>query len=52
MNEPDSERAESVRVIADILAAAYLRLRVPESLPPAVDCAETKSESCEEWLTP
>ena len=40
MNERDADRAEAVRQIAAILAAAYLRLRFPETLQTAVDCAE------------
>ena len=31
MNERDADRAEAVRQIAAILAAAYLRLRFPEA---------------------
>jgi hypothetical protein len=49
MNERDVDRAEAVREIAAILAAAYVRLRFPER---AVDCPETKSESCDGRLTP
>jgi hypothetical protein len=53
MNDQDSDRAESIRQIATILAGAYLRLRfpVPEPSPP-LDCPETKSESCDGRLTP
>jgi hypothetical protein len=40
MNDRDSDRAEAVRQIATILAAAYLRLRFPESPQKDVDCAE------------
>jgi hypothetical protein len=47
MNESEASRAGAVREIAAILAAAYLRLHVPESRPKAVDCPETKSESCD-----
>ena len=50
MNEPDPGRAEAVHEIAAVLAAAYLRLRFPS--PQEVDCPETKSESCDEGLTP
>jgi hypothetical protein len=39
MNE-DFERADSIRVIASILADAYLRLRFPKLPPNEVDCAE------------
>jgi hypothetical protein len=46
MNERDPDRAEAIRQIAAILAAAYLR-RFPDPPPPPVDCPETKSESCE-----
>ena len=49
MNERDADRAEAVRQIAAILAAAYVRLRFPER---GVDCPETKSESCDGRLTP
>jgi hypothetical protein len=52
MNEPCPGRAEAVREIAAILAAAYLRLRFPDPSPQEVDCPETKSESCDEGLTP
>ena len=48
MNERDADRAEAVRQIAAILAAAYVRLRFPER---KVDCPETKSESCDGRLT-
>ena len=40
MNERDADRAHAVRQIAAILAAAYLRLRFPDSPQNAVDCAE------------
>jgi len=40
MNERDADRAEAVRQIAAILAAAYVRLRFPEPLRKEVDCAE------------
>ena len=49
MKERDADRAEAVRQIAAILAAAYVRLRFPER---EVDCPETKSESCDGRLTP
>jgi len=52
MNERDTDRAEAVRQIAAILAAAYVRLRFPEAPPREVDCPETKSESCDGRLTP
>ena len=52
MNDRDTARAEAVRQIAAILAAAYLRLRFPEPPPSVVDCPETKSESCDGRLTP
>ena len=52
MNERDADRAEAVREIAAILATAYLRLRFPCPPPQEVDYAETKSESCDEGLTP
>ena len=40
MNDRDPDRADAVRQIAAILAAAYVRLRFPESLQKEVDCAE------------
>jgi hypothetical protein len=52
MKERDADRAEAVRQIAAILAAAYVRLRFPELPPREVDCPETKSESCDGRLTP
>ena len=52
MNERNADRAEAVRQIAAILAAAYVRLRFPEPPPREVDCPETKSESCDGRLTP
>jgi hypothetical protein len=47
MDDRDTDRAEAIRVIAAILADAYLRLRFQEIPQNEVDCAETKSESCE-----
>jgi hypothetical protein len=41
MNDPDFDRAEVIRQIAEILAAAYLRLRFP--VPPQLDSSETES---------
>ena len=52
MNDRDPDRAEAVRQIAAILAAAYLRLRFPDAPRAEVDCPETKSESCDGRLTP
>jgi hypothetical protein len=40
MGDHDPDRAEAVRVIAAILADAYLRLRFPKLSPDEVDCAE------------
>ena len=40
MNERDADRANAVRQIAAILAVAYVRLRLPETLQKEVDCAE------------
>ena len=48
MNDRDSDRAEAIRKIATFLAGAYLRLRFPEPLQRAVDCPETKRDSCVE----
>ena len=52
MNERDADRAEAIRPIAAILAAAYVRLSFPERPPRELDCPETKSESCDGGLTP
>jgi len=52
MIESDSDRAEPVRENAAILAAAYLRLRFSCHSPQEVDCPKTKSDSCDEGLTP
>jgi hypothetical protein len=43
MNERDDDRTETIRQIASILAAAYLRLRFPESAPARLDSSETES---------
>ena len=51
MNDRDPDRAEAVRNITAILAAAYLRFRFPDPPPRVVDCPETKSESCDGGLT-
>jgi hypothetical protein len=40
MKESDADRADAVRQIAAILAAAYLRLRFQEPRQKEVDCAE------------
>jgi hypothetical protein len=40
MNDRHADRVEAIRQIAAILAAAYVRLRFPESLQKEVDCAE------------
>jgi hypothetical protein len=45
MHDRDCDRAEAVRQIASILAAAYIRLRFPEPPPKVVDCPETKRDS-------
>ena len=45
MNDRDPERAEAIHQIAAVLAAAYLRLRLPEPPEEGVDCPETKSDS-------
>ncbi len=45
MNDRDSDRTETIREIAALLAAAYLRLRFPEPPQKAVDCSETKGDS-------
>jgi hypothetical protein len=47
MDDPDTDRAEAIHQIAEILSTAFLRLRFPDLQPAAVGCAETKSESCE-----
>ena len=41
MDDRTPDRDEAVRVIAEILATAYLCLRFPEFSPHAVDCPET-----------
>jgi len=51
MNDRDSDRAEAIRQIAAVFAAAYVRLRFSEPPKKAVDCPETKSESCDGGLT-
>ena len=40
MDARDSDRAKAIRVIADILADTYLRLRFPELPQNEVDSAE------------
>ena len=40
MDEEDLDHTEAVRVIATILADAYLRLRLPKLSTSEVDCAE------------
>jgi hypothetical protein len=45
MNDRDPDRAEAIRQIATVLAAAYLRLRFPERQKQPVDCPETKRDS-------
>jgi len=40
MNDRDADRTEAIRVMATILADAYLRLRFSENSQPEVDCAE------------
>jgi hypothetical protein len=47
MNEPAADRSEIVGRIASILAGVYVGLRWPEDSSSVVDCAETKSESCD-----
>ena len=49
MHDAEVHRAAAIHQIASIFAVAYLRLRFPDPL--AVDCAETKSESCDVRLT-
>lgn len=49
MDAPD--RAETIRRIAAVLAAAYLRLRHPELANPQLDSSPTESESCDSRLT-
>ena len=41
MNDPEFDRAETIHQIAEILAAAYLRIRFPA--PPQLDSSETES---------
>jgi hypothetical protein len=40
MDDHDANRTEAIRVIAAILAEAYLRLHFPKLPPNEVDCAE------------
>ena len=40
MNDRDPDRAEAIHQIAAVLAAAYVRLRFPDSPQKEVDCAE------------
>ena len=40
MDQRDPDGAEAVRVIADILADAYLRVRFPKLSQDEVDCSE------------
>jgi hypothetical protein len=49
MDAPD--RAETIRRIAAVLAAAYLRLRQAEFAHHQLDSSETPSESCDSRLT-
>jgi hypothetical protein len=61
MNDSDHDRTEAIHQIASILAGAFFRVRFPTSnaatltnyVSPftAVDCAETKRESCDSRLT-
>lgn len=43
MDDRDSERAEAIRQICDVFAAAYLRLRFPNRLPVSVDSSDEES---------
>ena len=50
MPNHDQLTADAIREIANLLAAAHLRLRFPEP-PTRLDSPETKSESCDSRLT-
>ena len=43
MNDPDLDRAEAIRQIAEILATAYVCLLFPAPAVPQLDCPETQS---------
>jgi hypothetical protein len=43
MHDRDDAVAESIRIIAALLASAYLRLRFPEVAQKPVDSSETES---------
>ena len=43
MHDRDDALAEPIRIIAALLAAAYLRLRFPEAAQKQVDSPETES---------
>jgi hypothetical protein len=47
----DSEHAEAIHGIANLLAGAYLRLRFPEPSRQQLDCADAESDSCDSRLT-
>jgi hypothetical protein len=51
MPDHDPALADVIHQIANILAAAYLRLRFPEPAP-LLDSPQLESDSCEEGLTP
>jgi hypothetical protein len=43
MHDRDDALAEPIRIIAGLLASAYLRLRFPEAAQKPVDSSETES---------
>jgi len=51
MPDHDPARDDAIHEIANLLAAAYLRLRFPDQ-PNQVDSTETKSDPCDRRLTP
>jgi len=51
MPDHDPARDDAIHEIANLLAAAYLRLRFPDQ-PSQPDSPETESDPCDSRLTP
>lgn len=51
MPDHDPARDATIQEIANLLAAAYLRLRFPDQ-PGQLDSPETESDLCDSRLTP
>jgi hypothetical protein len=51
MPDHDPALGTTIREVANLLAAAYLRLRFPDPLS-RLDSSETESDSCDSRLTP